>query len=97
MKKILSIAGIGFLLILITWMPSVISEWEINDVSTKLYAFGFIRIDSHNYEINGFVLAGVNGNQVITFERIQLKYDGTPIAVTNPMPLLFIITYNPAE
>jgi hypothetical protein len=97
MKKLIFILGIGFLLIFISWMPSIISEYTINDTSKTMYAFGFIRIDSTDeFEINGFVLAGINGNQVLTFERIQIKYDGSPILVIHPVPLIFIITYNPA-
>ena len=96
MRKVIGVIGIGLLLILIAWMPSVVSEQETNDISTKLYAFGFIRINSHKYEINGFVFAGLNGNQVLILERIQIDYDGTPIRVTHPVPFLFIINYNPA-
>ena len=97
MKKILSIIVIGLSLILITLMPSVISEQEINDVRAKLYAFGFIRIDSHKYEINGFVLTGNNAGKVLLFEQINIKYDGSPILVCNPLPFIFNIKYNPAE
>jgi hypothetical protein len=97
MKKLVGVFGIGVLLIFISWMPSIISEYTINDTATTMYAFGFIRIDSTDeFEINGFILAGINGNQVLTFERIQIKYDGSPILVIHPFPLLFIITYNPA-
>ena len=55
MKKQLGIVGIGLILIFVTLMPSVISEQEINNDSTKLIALGFIRVNTNKYEINGFV------------------------------------------
>lgn len=94
MKRILEVFGVGIIITLVALIPSVLGEQETQDFNTKFFAIGLIRIDSHNYEINGFVFIGMNGDQVLSFDMINLKYDGTPIKITNPLPFLFYIEYN---
>jgi hypothetical protein len=87
---------VGILFTIIALMPLTIGEYEKQDLSTNLFAIGIIRIDSHNYEINGFVLIGINGREFLSFEQIHLEYDGTPILVSNPLPFFFYVKYNPS-
>ena len=96
MKGPLKIFEIGIIITIVTLVPSTLGEYDTQDFITKLYAIGIIRIDSDNYEINGFIFIGLNDNQVLSFEPIHLKYDGTPIFISNPLPFLFYIKYNPS-
>ena len=97
MKKRLTVFGIGLLLILLTSIPHGVAEVEDADAETKLFAFGFIRINSFTFEINGFVFVGMNGDELLMLEPIHIEYDGSPVQVISPVPSFFIINYNPAE
>jgi len=96
-KKMIGIFGILMLLIVASLIPQAIGKEENQDLDKTLFAIGFIHIDPHSYEINGFVLFGNNAGQTLLFEKINIRYDGSPIFVSNPLPLIFNIKYNSAE
>jgi hypothetical protein len=75
----------------------ITAQEEKQNLELTLYAIGFLRIDSAKYEIKGFVLAGNNAGEMLFFDEILIKYDGTPILVWNPLPFIFSIKYNTAD
>jgi len=96
-RKIIGIFGILMLLIAASLNPQAIGKEENQDLDKTLFAIGVIRIDTTSYEIKGFVLAGNNAGQTLLFEKINIKCDGPPVLVCNPLPFIFNIKYNPAD
>ena len=93
-KKLVGICLITIFVIGITMVQPAMAKREEQKFNAELKVIGFIRIDSENYEIKGFVLFGNIDGESVFFERINIKYDGRPIFVSNPMPLVFSIKYN---
>ena len=94
-KKLFGILTITIFILGISLTQTAIAEAEEENI--KFQGIGFIRIDSSKFEIKGFVIVGNNAGEVLFFKPINIKYDGTPIFVTNPVPFLFTIKYKPAE
>jgi hypothetical protein len=93
-KKLIGICLIAMFVIGITMVQPAMAKREEQKFNAELKVVGFIRIDSENYVIKGFVFFGNVEGESITFEQINIKYDGRPILVTNPMPFVFSIKYN---
>ena len=93
-KKFVGIFLVMMFVIGVSLVQPAMAKREEQKFNAELKVIGLIRIDSENYEIKGFVLAGnVEGEQVY-FQSINIKYDGRPIFVQNPMPFVFNIKYN---
>jgi uncharacterized protein with PQ loop repeat len=96
-KKIIGIFGILMLLIIASVIPQAIGKEEKTDSCDRtLFAVGFIRIDSTNFIIKGFVVFGIDAGQTILFEKINIKCDEPPILFINAVPFVFNIRYDPA-
>jgi len=99
--KVVGILIVGLLMATVFPVASTYigeTEKKVNtDFESTLSGIGFIRIDSFNYEIKGFVLFGNNDGQVLLLKMIDVKYDGSPILVGGLTPFIFNIKYNPAE
>ncbi len=93
-KKLIGICLITIFVIGISMAQPVMAKREEQKFNAELKVIGFIRIDSENYVIKGFVLVGNIEGESVFFERINIKYDGRPILVSNPMPFVFSIKYN---
>ena len=93
-KKLIGICLIAMFVIGITMVQPAMAKREEQKFNAELKVVGFIRIDSENYLIKGFVFFGNVEGESITLEQINIKYDGRPILVTNPMPFVFSIKYN---
>jgi len=101
-KKVVGILIVGLLMATVFPIGSAYiqktDEKANTDFESTLFGIGFIRIDSSNYEIKGFVLFGNNNGQVLLSKMIDIKYDGTPIRIGFGLtPFIFNIKYNPAE
>jgi hypothetical protein len=94
-KKLFGILTITIFILGISLAQPVIAEAE--EENLKFQGIGFIRIDSSNYEIKGFVIVGNNAGEILFFKPINIKYDGTPILVTHPLPFLFTVKYKLAK
>ena len=90
-KKLFGIVTITLFILAVSLAQPAIAEAE--EENQKFQGIGFIRIDSSNFEIKGFVLVGNNAGETLFFEPINIKYDGTPILVTHPLPFLFTVKY----
>ena len=95
-KKAVGIFGMTLVLFGTLLIQPAMAQTLHQDFESSLYAIGFIRINSQDYEINGFVLTGNNDGDRLFLKQINIEYDGTPIMVTNPLPFVFSIYYNPA-
>jgi hypothetical protein len=93
-KKFVGIFIIAIFVIGISLVQPAMAKREEQKFNAELKVIGLIRIDSENYEIKGFVLFGNIEGESVFFERINIKYDGRPIFVSNPMPFIFNIKYN---
>jgi len=93
-KKLIGVCLITIFVIGISMAQPAMAKREEQKFNAELKVVGFIRIDSENYVIKGFVLFGNIEGESVFFERINIKYDGRPILVTNPMPFVFSIKYN---
>jgi hypothetical protein len=94
-KKIVCIIGLTFFLIITIFVQPIAAQEEKQNFEATLFAIGFIYIDSENYKIKGFALTGNNEGEILFFDYINIQYDGTPIFVSNPLPFIFRIKYNP--
>jgi hypothetical protein len=99
-KKVIGFLVVG--LLIATVFPVVSSDIQKTDqkgktdLESKLFGIGFIRIDSSNYELKGFVLFGYNDGQVLLLKKIDIKCDGPPLFVGGLAPFIINIKYNPA-
>jgi hypothetical protein len=93
-KKLIGVCLITIFVIGISMAQPAMAKREEQKFNAELKVVGFIRIDSENYVIKGFVFFGNIQGETIFFKHINIKYDGRPILVTNPMPFVFSIKYN---
>ncbi len=100
-RKVIGIVIVGLLIATMIPLGSAQSqeskEKANSEYESKLFAIGFIRIQSDTCEITGFALVGMNTGQLLVLQKIDIQYDGTPIMVGGLPPLIFIVRYNPAE
>jgi len=96
-KKLIGIVAITIFILGISLVQPAMAQRQEQKYTAKLEAIGFIRIDSSNNEIKGFVLVGNNAGEMLFLKKINIKYDGSIIFVTHPLPLLFQIKYTPAK
>lgn len=61
-----------------------------------LIAIGLINLNTQQKEINGFVIIGYNAGETITFQTINIQYQGIPFVVTKSLFFIFCI-YNEAD
>lgn len=87
--------AITILILGVSLAQPVMAQREKEKVNARL--IGFIRIDSTKHEIKGFVLVGNNAGEFIVLKQINIKYDGTPILVSHPLPFIYNIRYTPLE
>jgi len=100
-KKVVGILVVGLLMITVFPIGSSYIQKTDEKVKTnfesKLFGIGLIQIDSFNYQIKGFVLLGMNDDQVLLLKKIDIKYDGSSIQIGGIPPFVFNINYNPAK
>jgi hypothetical protein len=102
MKKIGIYIIISLLIITATLSPVIAYENEEDQLSEQslnlrvLLAFGLINMNSLNKEIKGFVIVGYNAGETITFQPIDIKYEGFPLVITKSLFYIFCI-YKEAE
>jgi hypothetical protein len=93
-KKFVGIFLITIFVIGVSVVQPAMAKREEQKFNAELKVIGFIRIDSEEYVIKGLVFVGNVEGESVFFERINIKYDGRPILVTNPLPFVFSIKYN---
>ena len=102
-KKIVGIFGILLILMIATFFTPAIglgvdqkgfenleSKWEI------LIVIGRINICFEEKVISGFALIGYTAGETLTFENINIEYEGLPLFVNNGLFFSFCF-YKPAD
>jgi hypothetical protein len=98
MKKVMGLVIIG--VVFTAMLPIGCAQnpqTQPADEYVKFFGVGFIRIDSFNHEISGYVIYGNNNGETIVATHISLKYNGSPILVGGLPPLFVRVKYIPAE
>jgi hypothetical protein len=91
MKKIIgSISIVLMLLCLSQVVPAMENEieketqYEDDVLGWSLFAaVGIVNVNKQSNVIRGFVLVGFNAGEVISFQMVNIPFDGTPITLTN--------------
>ena len=103
MKKLLGVVGmIFFLMIPVIVTPVLgtpIEDDNLNDVEIKwklLFAIGRINYCFEDKIISGFVLIGYNAGEMLTFEIININYEGLPMIINNGLFFTFCF-YKPID
>ena len=90
MKKLLGVLGIVLILIGSIFIIPVVGmgfeEESVDDLRIRwkiLLVIGRVKVCFEDKIISGFVLIGYTAGEIITFDSINIKYDGIPLIYNN--------------
>jgi len=103
MKKVLGTIAIVMMLISISQViPAMETEFEkenINEedlLNLKLFAaIGIVNINKQSNVIRGYVLVGYNSGEILSFEMVNIGFQGNPITLSHSI-FTTICLYEPA-
>ena len=92
-KKLMCLLFIGLVVALLIPVGSAQPKYK-----AEMSAIGFVKIDSTNHEIRGFIIYGEVNGETLFLKYINIKYYGAnPIFAASKMPLLVHhLYYTPA-